>query len=351
VRELKGENPPSFSLMTTLYELAGKLYQLQPWHVLDENELVLVRDPVSNEVCYCSVMGALGEVFSVHVYIGNESYRMFRKLQNDELSDPGEFFASLRSVSVEFVSRSSLEQEDRRLLTRLGHESGRNHASPLFRAMRPGYLPWFVTDEEGRTLADCMSAVILVCRQVATRARSTYWDRADTYPMVSQVEAAPGEPQYRIETATAAVPREAPLALARLEEQRLAWLHGRDLPVRGVMEVDYLVSPTPVGRKYERKACMHIALAVDGESGLVFNSRATDPEVTPGDALAAALLEAIQSSRALPREVRVRDRRFKASLESLSTRCGLKIKVAALPALDEARRHLLAFLGGAGPGD
>jgi len=39
VKELAGENPPSFSTLKILYELAAKLYALRPWHILDENEL------------------------------------------------------------------------------------------------------------------------------------------------------------------------------------------------------------------------------------------------------------------------------------------------------------------------
>jgi hypothetical protein len=54
--------------MERLYRLASDLYGLRPWRVLDENNLIAVRDSVSGELCYCSVMGALGEVLSMHAY-------------------------------------------------------------------------------------------------------------------------------------------------------------------------------------------------------------------------------------------------------------------------------------------
>src|ERR1700756_5763466 len=70
VRELAGEIPPTFSLLERLYRLASELYALRPWHRLDESQLVLVRATAIGETCYCSVMGALGEVLAIHAYIG-----------------------------------------------------------------------------------------------------------------------------------------------------------------------------------------------------------------------------------------------------------------------------------------
>ena len=152
-KELAGENPPSLSSLESLYKLASALYALRPWHILDDNQLVLVRDRATTEICYCSVMGALGEVVAhCRTHIGTESYRLFRKIIAGETIDPGEFFASQRSVSVEFVSRAGLDAADRKLLADLGHPVGRGLASPVFRAIRPGFLPWFVTEEEAQTL-------------------------------------------------------------------------------------------------------------------------------------------------------------------------------------------------------
>jgi hypothetical protein len=53
----------------------------------------VVRDRVSGELCYCSVMGALGEVLSLHAYIGTEGLRQFRKMEAEEVADPGVFFS------------------------------------------------------------------------------------------------------------------------------------------------------------------------------------------------------------------------------------------------------------------
>ena len=65
--------------MERLYGLASELYGLHPWRLIDESQLILVRDSASGEVCYCSVMGMLGEVYSIHAYIGTESLARCRR--------------------------------------------------------------------------------------------------------------------------------------------------------------------------------------------------------------------------------------------------------------------------------
>lgn len=132
VKELAGEVPPSLASLRRLYGLASGLCGLRPWRVLDENQLILVRDSVSGELCYCSVMGLIGEYYAIHAYIGVESYRLFRTLASGEVTEPGEFFATHHSVAVQYVPKTDLEKPDRELLAAVGHPRGRGLAAPVF---------------------------------------------------------------------------------------------------------------------------------------------------------------------------------------------------------------------------
>jgi len=345
VKELAGEAPPSFSAMERLYRLASDLYGLRPWRVLDEDNLIVVRDSVSGELCYCSVMGALGEVLSMHAYIGTEGLRQFRKMEAEEIADPGEFFASTHCVYVEFVPKAELLRQDRELLAVLGHPQGMGLASPIFRTMRPGFLPWFVTEEEARTLSECIRAVIVVCAAVASQASVKFWELADIYPMVTRMEGP--EPRYHVEMFHSILPPEAPAAPAGLAEETLLAVRAQDYAVRGVMELDIAYSGAAIGKKGERNACASIAIAVDAESGMVLAPEVTDSSVAAGDTLAKVFLKAIQGSRTLPREVRVRSQKLKDCLAPLMESFGVAVRVASrLPASDEARSHLLGFFRG-----
>jgi hypothetical protein len=58
-------------------------------------------------------------------------------------------------------------------------------------------------------------------------------------------------------------------------------------------------------------------------------------------------MKAIETSHALPREIRVQSRKFKDCLEPISEAGGFPIKVVdSLPALAEARGELLRMSGG-----
>ena len=117
--------------------------------------------------------------------------------------------------------------------------------------------------------------------------------------------------------------------------------------MRGVMELDLIYSGAAIGKKGERRACASIAMAVDAASGMVLAPEVADSSVAAGDTLAKVFLKAIQASRTLPREVRVRSQRLKDCLAPLIESFGVAVRVASqLPASDEARSHLLGFFRG-----
>jgi hypothetical protein len=265
VEELAGETPPSFAGMQRLYRSASDLFGLLPWQMLDESQLIVVGDSASNELCYCSVMGALGEVYSMHAYIGAEGLPTFRKVETEEIAAPAEFFATMRSVYVEFVPRAELELQDRKLLASLCHPRGDGQASPIFRAIRPGFHPWFVTADEARMLTECIRAVVVVCTAISSHTKVQLWNEAETYPMVTWVEDT--EPRYQIDLVKLTLPPDPPISPVNLDEEAVRRLCDKNYPVRGEMELDYIFSGVPVGKKNERKLCASIAVAADADSG------------------------------------------------------------------------------------
>jgi hypothetical protein len=345
VKELAGEEPPTFSALQELHALAHVWYQLRPWELLDDCNLILVRDPVSGELCYCSVMGALGEVFSLHVYLGEQSYLNFCNLADEKLTDPAEFMAGLRSVSVEFVPRSELEKQDRDLLTAVGYPKGRGQASPIFRAIRPRYLPWFVNATEAETLAECLRAVLAFCRGIEGKETPDFWEKEHTYPLVERASEA-AEHQYTVRLQKAPVPAELPMEAARLDEELLRQIKKLDLPVRGAIEVGHMYGMGAVGGKYERKACTMLALAADAASGMIYAPELAEPGTPIADSLAKVLMKAVLSSRAMPSEVRVRGE-FKAALAPLTRNFGITVKpVAKLRVVENTLASLQQMMGG-----
>lgn len=192
-------------------------------------------------------------------------------------------------------------------------------------------------------LAEYIRAVVVLCTAAASQKKVNFWNEAETYPMVTWVEDT--EPRYQINLVKLTLPPEPPIPPVYLDEETLRRLRDKDYPVRGEMELDYIFSGVPVGKKNERKLCASIAVAADADTGMVYAPEVTDSRVPCGDALSRVFLKAIQSSHALPTEVRVRSQKLKDSLDQLMTSFGVKLNVARrLPALDQARAHLLGFL-------
>lgn len=147
MKELAGETPPSFAAVKRLYSLATDLFGFVPWQLLDESELIVTRDSVSGELWYCSVMGSLGEVYSMHAYRGERGLSLLRKMANEEI-EPVEALSSMDCLYVEAVRQQELTRQDRKLLAACSHPRTRKMMAPIFRAIRPGFHPWFVNAEE-----------------------------------------------------------------------------------------------------------------------------------------------------------------------------------------------------------
>jgi hypothetical protein len=315
--------------------------QLRPWKLIDDAELVLYRDPATGQMHYCSVMGALGEVFSVHVYIGDPGLRMFHQIAKEQLSDPFEFYANQSSVAVEWVVRGELEKPDKDLLAWLGHHYTPSVSCPKFRAVRRGFFPWYVSAEEARILTKCIQAVTTVVLELQKPLAPDFWSVEYFYPLVTNTSA----DVSHIDMVEVPPPADAPIQPAHADPERLARVRRMDLPIRGVTELDYFYTGGAVGMKDERKACASAALAVDADTAMLYSAKATVASTAPADGIMDALLDSIETTRSRPQEVRVRNPQLQQALEPLLNAMGLPIRATKrLPALDHARKALMEYL-------
>jgi hypothetical protein len=348
-KQLAGEEGPSFETAKQLCDIMTEFSLLEPWKVLADGDLVLLQDPQSGDVCYCSVMGALGEVYSLHVYVGPESYRLFRKVAQGEPIMFGDFFASQRALSAESVRFSELTLPDRQLLHDVGHPPRKRVRAPIFRAFRPGYHPWYVTQQEATLLIRCLQAVITVCRTLPSD-KSEYWPEEDVYPFLVPAGNEEGRRDYKIRMARTLEPPPAPVQVTPLNPAQIQKIRKENLPPGGVFEVDHFFSTAKIGGKNERKACLRVGMAADAATGIVFPPVLAKPEDATADILVTAIVKAMQTARCLPREVHVTHETSKLLLEPLATELGFAVRVRkSMAALELAKDHLLAMMGDPGP--
>jgi hypothetical protein len=346
-KQLEREQPLAEATARRLYQLSLALATLKPWNFVGDGEIFLVEDPVSEQTCYCSIMGALGEVLSLHVYIGPDSYRLLRKVLAGKKVSPGEFFAAHRGVSVEFVHAPELTPADRVLLKHFKHPLGNRMMAPIFRALRPGYHPWYVAEPEAVLLARCMEAALVLCDVLLRNPDADYWQQDDVFPLVAPKDDDGPRQSFKLIQVRAPVPQAAPLVPPPLDEARLARILANDYSQQGAVEADYFYTRGVIGEAHQRKAILPMALVTDAESGFLFKPEMGTPAQSQGETLICAVMSAIESGRRMPREIRVRQSEFKTLLEPLAGRLGIAVIVAkSLPEIDRAKKAFLAMMEG-----
>ena len=81
------ETPPSSQEWQALFEAAGEFYKLRPWEWMEDSELFGVLNPETGEIGYCCVMGNLGELLALGVYLGSDGLETYLMMQSGELEE------------------------------------------------------------------------------------------------------------------------------------------------------------------------------------------------------------------------------------------------------------------------
>jgi len=85
----------SLSLWKYLFAAAQQFNTLQPWDLLDDFNLICVRNPDYGETGYGAVMESLGTLFGFCLYRGTEGFDFYRRqMKNNGDIETREFLLS-----------------------------------------------------------------------------------------------------------------------------------------------------------------------------------------------------------------------------------------------------------------
>ncbi len=170
--QIDNEESISQKEWTALFDAAIAFKNLKCWEWMYDRDVFGVQNPETGEIGYCCVMGQLGEVLALNVYLGPKGFASYRQLQ--ELAQPaasGDAFGphpllkSQLCVMASFEDRAELHAQDLRLIKRVGLKFRGKKAWPLFQSYQPGYLPWFLTRSEAHLLTVALQQAIHVAEK------------------------------------------------------------------------------------------------------------------------------------------------------------------------------------------
>jgi len=334
-----------------LYELAAKLKELAPWEWMDETEIFGVENPDTKEIGFVSPMGMAGEHLSIGVYLSAEGLYGFWDFQEEGLeAEPFALF-EIPQLQVSFENRENLERQDRDLIKKLGLKFRGAQNYPLFRSIRPGFMPWFITSDEAQILIYAIEQTL----EVAPRVKEDpdiLDDESDTENEVCLVrfaEKQSGKFVWHDEMREIPPPDEKEFII-KIPQALVDELKAFPQAGNFILEIDLFYAPTPVGERGKRPYIPKMMLLADSRSGMIAGFQMIQPkenELENHTEIGRHVFESLQKLNVRPQEIHVASDDLFDLLKGLNQQLNIKLRQTEdLPAVEAAKEGLFGFFGG-----
>ena len=134
-----------------LYEAAIAFRDLKPWTWMYASQVFIIHDDERDIDGFCSIMGMMGEHFSLSVYLGPSGYQSYRYLYDkaslaymDHVFMKSEVKRNCLTVSFENSENMTDVDDEQAIL--LGYDFKGKNQFPRFRYHHPGVYSWYLTD-------------------------------------------------------------------------------------------------------------------------------------------------------------------------------------------------------------
>jgi hypothetical protein len=347
------EKQPTDGQWKRLYELAAELKKLAPWGWMDETQIFGVENPDTKQIGFVSPMGMLGEHLSLGVYLGAEGLYGFWDYQTEGHEADPLALLEIPQLQVSFENRESVEKRDREVMSRLGLKFRGRQSYPLFRSIRPGFLPWFVTADEAQMLIYAIEQTL----QVAPRVRENTEllnedDNSETENEIALVRVAEkrgGELVWRDEIRVIAPPNEMTFAV-KLPTELIDELKSFPQAKNLVLEIALFRMPNPIGEKGKRPYFPKMLMLADARNGMILGFQLLQPKDTDAEnylEIVRSVFAALEELETRPQEIRVAADALFDLLKGSSQELNIKLRQTdELPAIEAAQREMFGFFGG-----
>ncbi len=342
---------PTIAEWKRLYEFAAELKKLALWEWMDETEIFGVENPDTREIGFVSAMGMMGEHLSVGVYLGAEGLYGFWDFQMEGYEAEPLALFEIPQLQVSFESRENLEKQDRDLHKKLGLKFRGSQNYPLFRSIKPGFLPWFITSDEARMLIYAIEQTLEVAPRVRENA-DILIDESDSENEVVLLRVAEKQGAklvWRDERREIPPPAEEEFTIA-ISQGLIDEMKNFPQATNFVLEAALFIMPNPVAEKGKRPYFPKMLMLADGQSGMILDFQLIQPQETDAENYAEIsrhFFEALRKPEVRPQEIRVGSDLLFDLLKGLNQQLNIKLRQTDdLPAIEAAKEGIFGFFGG-----
>ena len=334
-------NSPVMNDWRKLFNLMAQVGKLAPWEWMHEDDIFGFQMPGTEELGFVSVMGALGEHYSIAIYQGARGLDGFWHMQElgDEMTP--ETVLQVPQLQASFEDRAETTAEDREIIKKLGLKFRGTKTWPHFRSFHPGCFPWYLEEAEAKMLICGLEQLL----EVAPRYKKNFdlfmpTDDDDDYLVRVQKNNIWEDKTMHIEL------HEGTTLKLKMNMAALAHLK-KLMPGKAIIEVDLFMVSHPVqDNRKERPYFPYMPMICDHESRMILSTELLTPLPTLEtlwEDIPAKTVEVLAGGFT-PKEIIVRDNLIKSLLEFVGEELGCKVKKSArLAAIDSARRELNRF--------
>jgi hypothetical protein len=362
--------PCSMSAWKSLYAAADAFRDTACWEWMSDSDVFGVQNPHNGEIGYCCVLGALGEVCGLVVYLGSAGLEQHRKIQSGKVrAGSPEVAYNQTCLAAWFGKQRDLDQIDLKVIKYLGLKY-RGDIWPLFRSMQPGYLPWYLTDADAKFLTLCLTHarqtahrfgedpsylkapgknryLVHVSLRTASprpRARSSDASLPSRQPSLFPEPVEPPDFEWEARWLSPALPVKTAVKPFPIDEVRSQRIKKSSRGAGGVWKIDAFFLPAPVAEG-DRPYFPYTLLCADGRSGFILATVLAKPSDWEVE-FPKTILDGIESHKLLPAKLAFRKDELRELFGPLASQLGIEVESAKkLPAVDRARRELSKFMG------
>jgi hypothetical protein len=338
------KSEPSLKDWKSLYDAAIAFRNIKPWEWMKETDIFGVQNPQTGEVGYCCIMGEMGEVLAIAVYLGTEGLEGYLNIRRGQIQhdDPDSLFIQ-NCLMLSFENRKLVQEDDREIINELGLKFRGKNAWPVFRRYEPGYFPWFLNRDEVLYMTNALQQATDICLRFKDDAKLFRAPDKNQY-LIRVAEEKNGRVFWKDEWRKPSLLEKKDQGFYKpVDEVRIQRLKKTVKSTHAIWEIDFFYAPTPV-LEGERPFFPYAIMIIDHDTGFILDMHLAETRPYQEEFL-DQFLNCIETTSVIPLEILARKEEAVKLLETYASRLNIRLsRVKKLQNIDHARREMAKHL-------